>query len=575
MTAIANRRRRTLAFVVVGAVVAAGLGFVAGRSIKSPADAAAEPPEASLITVPVELRELASNVITRGDAHREQSKQISIDSSAGAAIGGAAVVTALSVQVGDLLEEGSVLVEITERPVIALGGELPMFRNLGPGSQGDDVTQLQEALVRIGINVSVDGMYGELTERAVEQLYARIGYPAPGLTNDEQALLSAARDNRDAAQSALKGALFALTELQAPLPESQRLQIELSLQSAKDAVDLAEAVQIEANAAATAGVSAATVALTASTDARYAAADRLAQANRGRHPDTNLSPTAEELVELEAALAAAEEDLVNAVTQQAAAEAAIDLVATQQQQFVDLSETQLTIAQALYDETLAGPSTSGAVQAIDDAQRVRDQATLDLQEIEASTGIRLPLAEVIFLRGLPSQVQSLDAKRGDFITGQPVMTVSGAEVTIESAVSASDRPLLSEGDVVYIDDESLGIDLAGTIVFLADDDGGLAPDGRFFMRVAFDERPEVDIVGRNLRITIPITSTSDQVLTVPLAALAAGADGSVRVEVEDPDRSGVTRTVTVTTGLEAIGLVEVVPVDGELAAGDRVVIGQQ
>jgi multidrug efflux pump subunit AcrA (membrane-fusion protein) len=63
------------------------------------------------------------------------------------------------------------------------------------------------------------------------------------------------------------------------------------------------------------------------------------------------------------------------------------------------------------------------------------------------------------------------------------------------------------------------------------------------------------------------------VLAVPAAALSATANGSTIVQVEDDD--GALRTVTVQTGLAAGGLVEVTPVEGELAEGDWVVVGRE
>mgnify|MGYP000564931573 FL=1 len=62
-------------------------------------------------------------------------------------------------------------------------------------------------------------------------------------------------------------------------------------------------------------------------------------------------------------------------------------------------------------------------------------------------------------------------------------------------------------------------------------------------------------------------------MTVPLAALAAAADGSSRVQVEDGD--GTTRFVVVDTGLAAGGYVEITSADGLLHAGDRVVVGRE
>ncbi len=222
MALVVRRRQWLLVGVVAVAVLAGVIGFVAGRQISSPADVAAgvEPPEASLITVPVELRELASTVVSRGDVRLEGSVEVEVDGSVAGEAGGVAVVTGLTVGEGEVVDEGDVLIEVAERPVFALVGELPMFRNLGPGSQGDDVTQLQEALVRLGFDVSVDGTFGESTERAIEQLYLEVGYRALGLSDDEQAELDAARDTLAASESQVVSAQSALSSLSKPPPRS-------------------------------------------------------------------------------------------------------------------------------------------------------------------------------------------------------------------------------------------------------------------------------------------------------------------------------------------------------------------
>ena len=574
MSDVGRRRRQALVGVVVLAVVSAGVGFAAGRTIKSPADAAAdaEPPEASLITVPVELRVLSSNVVVRGDARLEGSVDVTVDASAGLTTGGVAVVTGTTLTDGEVLEEGSVLIEVSERPVIALEGELPMFRSLGPGSRGDDVAQLQEALVRLGFDTPVDGVYGEDTEQAVGSLYASVGYPASGLTDSERAELDAARESLDAAQSQLDGAVRFLDELKAPLPQSTRLQADALPASARAAVTIAEAASAAALAEADANIAALIVKRTAAVTASDLADRRLAEAEAGTHPDTRMPPTDKELEELEDAATRSDEERVAAEKAVTAAVAGRAVTKAEQQMMFDDAKTQLRIAQAQHDEMLAPPDTSAASQAVSDARAVRDTVSAAAADTEARTGVKVPLAEVVFVRALPSRVQRLYVVRGDLISG-PVMTISGADVTIESVVPASDRALVTEGMIATVDDESLGVSFEAEITELADEPGGRAAEGRYFMELTPVEDPGTDIAGLNLRITVPVTSTGGEVMTVPLAALAAGGDGSVRIEIEDD--SGEVRTVTVTTGLETTGFVEITPVDGPVEPGDRVVIGLQ
>ena len=77
-----------------------------------------------------------------------------------------------------------------------------------------------------------------------------------------------------------------------------------------------------------------------------------------------------------------------------------------------------------------------------------------------------------------------------------------------------------------------------------------------------------------MKITIPVATRSSggEVLAVPAAALSATGSGDTIVTVENPD--GSTRDVAVIPGLSAPGgMVEISVVDGELAEGDRVVVG--
>ena len=77
--------------------------------------------------------------------------------------------------------------------------------------------------------------------------------------------------------------------------------------------------------------------------------------------------------------------------------------------------------------------------------------------------------------------------------------------------------------------------------------------------------------GAPVKVSIVVGSTSDPVLVVPVAAVSTGADGQARVQVERPE--GRTENVAVRVGLTALGYVQVSPSGGDLAEGDRVVVG--
>ena len=79
------KRGLAVAVVLVAVAAAAGLGWVAGQRVRSPDQVAyeAQPPEPSLITVEVELTELAADVITRADVGYDDPAALSLSGALG------------------------------------------------------------------------------------------------------------------------------------------------------------------------------------------------------------------------------------------------------------------------------------------------------------------------------------------------------------------------------------------------------------------------------------------------------------------------------------------------------------
>ncbi|MEU3772182.1 peptidoglycan-binding protein [Streptomyces sp. NPDC032472] len=216
-----GRRRRILVWVVAGAVALTGAGVVLAATIRSPAQVAADaaPPPASVLADRVERRVLTSSVVVRGTVAAEQSLTVSPGGGAAAAsgAGGKPVVTRVNKQPGASVQAGEVLVEVSGRPVFALAGALPVYRDLKPGATGKDVGQLQEGLKALGHPVGKDpaGTYGAGTKAAVTALYAALGYtPRPADPGDAEKL-QAAEDAADAAQRAVTTAKAALAKAKA------------------------------------------------------------------------------------------------------------------------------------------------------------------------------------------------------------------------------------------------------------------------------------------------------------------------------------------------------------------------
>ncbi|MGW3496366.1 peptidoglycan-binding protein [Streptomyces sp. NPDC001020] len=181
--------------VVVAAVVVVGAGgWFAGTGMQSPADAAAahQPPKAGPVTVPVEHRKLVATVVAQGTvafgAPRSVSPAGAVATSGASADAPAAQLVTKAPKQGATLNEGSVLMQISGRPVFVLRGPVPMYRTLTPGVSGDDVRQLQIALRRLGHDPGgTNGHFGPGTAAAVTKWYESQGYePQTPSADDEK-----------------------------------------------------------------------------------------------------------------------------------------------------------------------------------------------------------------------------------------------------------------------------------------------------------------------------------------------------------------------------------------------------
>lgn len=179
------KRGRT-ATLALAAVIAAGIvGWVAGSSIQSPADAAARalPPDPSLILAKVESRSLSTTIVTRGTARFGSPQLLSLATSIFK--DGPGIVTSLPAP-GNEIMEGEILLTVSGRPVFLLGGAQPSYRDLGAGIAGEDVRQLEAALARLGFEPGpIDGRFDGATASAVSLLYRGAGFEPVVATEDD------------------------------------------------------------------------------------------------------------------------------------------------------------------------------------------------------------------------------------------------------------------------------------------------------------------------------------------------------------------------------------------------------
>ena len=501
---------RVIWLLAIVAVVFLTAGIVIARFIQSPADAAAQaaPPEAGLITVPVENRVIANDVTLRADVLYDESVSVSIDTTD---ISGTPVVTGQVPEVGTTVDAASVVLEVAGRPVIALPGELPAYRTLRVGVSGPDVLQLKQALAALDINpgnVESD-VYDAATVAAVDQLYVTAGYPSPAPSPEDTSTLQAARDGLRAAKDMLTEAESALTEGAGGQTRSERMTMQSAVNEAQRTLE---------------------------------AAVRARDAGPGEEGG--------DVFELQNAVITAQD--------------AFD------------------IAVAARDEAATSTSSTSLVTARDNARAAVDQAQADLDEALASTMTSLPAAEVVYFSELPRRVDQVQTSRGTTLSGStPFMSVSGATVVVEGSVAASDADLLEVGMEGTFPVPDGGGTITGTISEIAaataaeDGEGEEKTSSRFtvtFVPEGLTDEQTTVLLGQNIKITVPVSSTGEEVLAVPAAALSAGSGGESRVE--RAGAGGTTELLTVETGLAADGFVQIVSSEQPLTTSDQVVVGK-
>ncbi len=242
-----------LAGVLIGALTVSVAGLFAAHFVKSPQQLAAETaaPGPTVLTAPVERRVLRDTVVLRGSVGAARTFEVTPTASNGSL----PVVTRVGVHIGDTVAAGTVLLEVAGRPLFALPGSLPVYRDLRPGGHGDDVAQLQRALKALGYDPrEANGTFGPGTKRALTALYARAGYEPP--TTGDDAALAAVDEQIRAAQRALAAAQSELDRLLAtpPTPDGPDPVVAARLAVTYATQDLARARALRADLGAHAGV---------------------------------------------------------------------------------------------------------------------------------------------------------------------------------------------------------------------------------------------------------------------------------------------------------------------------------
>jgi len=531
--------RGRLAGILLAVVVLAGAaGWVGGSLISSPAEVASRtaPPVAAPILVPAEQRVLSTDIITRGTARFGAPQQLSLARSLLKTDAGVAARLPLA---GSELREGDLIFTTSGRPVFLLTGKQPAFRDLGPGVSGDDVLQLEEALVRMGFDPGpVDGAYDGGTESAVTSWYLRAGF-APFTASAEQ--------------------LAAVRAL-----ESDNYTSQLDVIATKDLISTAQAALDAARAAHTRATvveqnsQSASLAAIAMADANNRAA---AAAVTSRQAALNVLVTSGASPE-EIAAAQAELDLARANADVTRLAGQSEVAAAQ----AAIAAARADVADALRNVSVAQKALESPNAALSVRQRQADLVASGLALAKAQAGVQVPADELIFVASTPVRVAEA---RSDPATGG-LITVTNATVAVDGSLRLEEAPLVKPGMIVALDEAALGIKATGVVSRVAEAPGTNGVDGfHVYFEVLVDASPP-SLVGASVRMTVPVESTGGSVLAVPVGALTLSADGSSRIQ---RDQNGTLEFVTVEAGLSADGFVAVKSIDSALKEGDLVVVG--
>ncbi|QAY59633.1 peptidoglycan-binding protein [Microbacterium protaetiae] len=128
---------------------------------------------------------IASVTVTEASTEASSTPQTKADTPDNAPANGDAtpeqvVVSASAAKRGQTITAGTLIAEVSGRPVFAWPAGVPLYRNLVPGDSGADVRGLQQALADAGVyEGGRDGLFGARTLEALETLYLRAGYSLP------------------------------------------------------------------------------------------------------------------------------------------------------------------------------------------------------------------------------------------------------------------------------------------------------------------------------------------------------------------------------------------------------------
>lgn len=522
--------------------------------------------------------------MTRGTARFGLPQAVSIAPSALKA--GAGLIATLPLR-NTQFEEGGVMLTASGHPLFVLQGELPAYRDLVPGSSGEDVRQLEQGLKRLGFDPGrLDGTYDQQTSAAVATWYQSAGWEPFEPTREQLvAVRTLEQDWGDARKRQVAAAAAAAAAL--PAVESARATAERNNRAAAAelAAKQAERERLLATAQKAPSLTVEFARATAEHNNQAAAAELAAQiaARALIVLDPRQPKTVQEAADAKLRVAQAAAHRTQLEGELAVQAAARDVEAAAREAQLLAEQTRLAAEHVeLAKAAVKSVRLEGelAVRAALDALRVAkldaqlaaehvDRLAADLAMARGKLGVQVPADEIVFIPALPVRVHEVTARVGDPLRGT-VMSVTDNQLAIDSSLPLNAALLVKPGMSVAIDEQALGIKATGVVAWVANTPGTHGVDGyHIYFEVRVTETP-IRLEGFSLRLTIPIEASKGAVTAVPVSALSLAADGTSRVQVAN---NGALEYIVVVPGLSADGYVEVTPVNATLAPGQLVVVG--
>ncbi|MFJ6937220.1 peptidoglycan-binding protein [Streptomyces sp. NPDC101132] len=564
------RGRRVVYGVAAGAALMTAGGLLSTAFVKSPAQLAAEtgPPAQGVLTAEVERRVLAETVVMRGTVVAGQSVAVAPQGE------GRPVVTRLPFAPGAPVTAGRVVAEVSGRPVVALRGALPVYRDLRPGATGDDVAQLQDALRELGHGTGRDprGRFGPGTKTALTALYRALGYPPLPAAPD-------AADRVRAARTALREAIWALEDAEAAAAAAAKRGAAVPT-GGTDGVEAPSPTAARPGAVRPGRV-------VPETGGRAAGEPYPGRALAG----TTLSPaTAAAVIGGTEGAACPGTGRPDGPGPSAPGAHPASRGTPEGGGTPAVAQGELAAAPTPAPKPGGGPSPGSTLpgRELARARIALAEARAELAAAEAADGPMLPAAEVVFLRAFPARVSGVGATVGAPVTGT-LLTLTAGELLVEAYLKDDKHRLLRPGLPVLVSSELTGAEVSGKVTLVAAERSTGTPPGTqpppgegqlpapavdlgYRMLVRPDRPLPAALTGQDVRLTVEAATTGGPALVVPVTAVSSGADG--RTSVTTVNRAGTRHRVEVRTGTTGDGFVEVEPVaPATLQAGAQVITG--